>query len=120
MALARLRAGKISGPARDESIKLVVNCGEFSYAEVPKKYLRIVGVTGTLKTLTAPQQKLLKDEYGVDKKTFVPSVFGKNVLSFNSNDSTINGVRISDHDGCVHVRARVCVCVCACACVCVC
>jgi hypothetical protein len=41
--------GNISEEVLDETIGINIPCGKFSYAEVPKLYVNILGVTGTLK-----------------------------------------------------------------------
>ena len=42
-----------------------------------------MGVTGTLKTLSDPEKAIVSDVFGIKKKTFMPSVFGKNNLNPN-------------------------------------
>lgn len=44
-----------------------------------------MGVTGTLKTLTKVESDII-EQYGLKKRTYIPSVFGKNNLRFNEND----------------------------------
>jgi hypothetical protein len=55
-----------------------VKCGYYSYAEIPKDFAMILGVTGTLKTLSDPEKDIVENEYKILKKTFTPSVFGMN------------------------------------------
>jgi len=65
-----------------------INCGNFSYADLPLKpnFYFILGVTGTLETLNEEEKKVILTEYGIKKQTFCPSVFGKNKLSFNQKE----------------------------------
>ncbi|CAL6025644.1 Conserved_hypothetical protein [Hexamita inflata] len=63
-------------------IGLQITCGNYSYAEIPKKYKHIIGVTGTLDTLSATEKKLLANEYQINKFSFIPSVYGSNQLNF--------------------------------------
>ncbi|CAL6013590.1 Helicase-related_protein [Hexamita inflata] len=63
-------------------IGLQINCGNYSYAEIPKKYKHIIGVTGTLDTLSVTEKKLLANEYKINKFSFIPSVYGSNQLNF--------------------------------------
>jgi hypothetical protein len=39
-----------------------------------------MGVTGTLKTLSKPEAQIVNNVYNIQKKTYTPSVFGKNNL----------------------------------------
>lgn len=66
---------RITDKGLDDNIYLIVNCGAFSYAEIPKLYDYIVGVTGTLGQLIDRQREILKNEYNVHVSTFVPSVY---------------------------------------------
>ena len=43
--------GNISESGKREQIKFNVNCGSFSYAHITEKFIRIMGVTGTLRSL---------------------------------------------------------------------
>jgi len=70
----------------DQYLGLSVNCGQFSYAEVPKGFSCILGVTGTLKTLGAFESSVIKEEYQITKQTFTPSIYGNSQLSFKEKD----------------------------------
>jgi hypothetical protein len=59
-----------------ESMGFNVNCGAFSYAEIPKHFHVILGVTGTLETLPAPLKKTIRDVYKITGETLMPSIFG--------------------------------------------
>jgi len=74
--------GKITNKSRDENICININCGSFSYAELPSKFSYIMGVTGTLETLSDPEEKVIRDIYHIMKKTYSPSVFGANNRQF--------------------------------------
>ncbi|CAL6025802.1 Helicase-related_protein [Hexamita inflata] len=63
------------------------SCGNFSYAEIPKNYKHIIGVTGTLDTISQPEMKLLTDEYNIKKFSYLPSVYGTNQLEFAQDSS---------------------------------
>lgn len=89
--------GEITSSSRDAKVALLVDCGAFSYAEIPKQYKCIMGVTGTLSTLSPPEFNLLKSIYGIHKFTYMPSVYGDNQLEFSA-DST-QGVLISERVG---------------------
>lgn len=59
-------------------IALNINCGIFSYSEVSKKFDLIMGLTGTLQTLTEPEKDVIKGTYHISRFTYAPSVFGVN------------------------------------------
>ncbi|KAL4496498.1 hypothetical protein ABPG72_014728 [Tetrahymena utriculariae] len=60
-----------------------INCGSFSYSELPKKFLMIKGVTGTLETLSKSQLELIQKSYNINQYTLVPSVYGDSKFTFN-------------------------------------
>ncbi|KAL4496499.1 hypothetical protein ABPG72_014729 [Tetrahymena utriculariae] len=60
-----------------------INCGSFSYSELPKKFLMIKGVTGTLETLSKSQLELIQKSYSINQYTLVPSVYGDSKFIFN-------------------------------------
>ncbi|EAR94923.2 helicase carboxy-terminal domain protein (macronuclear) [Tetrahymena thermophila SB210] len=60
-----------------------INCGSFSYSELPKKFFIIKGVTGTLETLSGKQLELIQQNYKMNQYTLIPSVYGKSKFSFN-------------------------------------
>merc|ERR1712166_913494 len=60
--------------------RITVRCGNFSFAEIPKTYNAIVGVTGTLKSLSAPELAIIQGKrFNVHLRTYMPSVFGTRV-----------------------------------------
>lgn len=66
---------------------LVINCGEFSYAEVPYYFSIILGVSGTLQSppLTASEKNIIQNVYEIKHETIAPSVYGDSKLIFNPN-----------------------------------
>ena len=78
--------GRISQQSLDENISVIINCGSFSYAEIPFRYQFIMGVTGTLETLSGPEKDVIQNDYKIRKNTFTPSVFGRNNLRFIERD----------------------------------
>lgn len=69
--------GNITSDSLKKNVGLIVNCGDFSYAEIPHEFSYIAGVTGTLKTLAASEEDILRNIYQIERKTIMPSVFGK-------------------------------------------
>ena len=81
------RPPRITKTTLESMIWLTIDCGSFSYAEIPKKFDGIVGVTGTLATLLPPELDLLERVYNIRTKTYVPSVYGENQLTFYGDSS---------------------------------
>lgn len=50
-----------------------------SYAELPREFSYIMGVTGTLEVLSDNQTKVLKDWYQVTNLYYIPSVYSKSI-----------------------------------------
>lgn len=63
---------------------LRVSCGNFSYANIADQFKYIMGVTGTLESISEVQTKIIVDHFKIYDQTFIPSVFGKNNLNFSS------------------------------------
>ena len=83
---------RVTASSLQAKLALTLDCGSFSYAEIPKQFDAIIGVTGTLETLLPPELNLLESVYNIRKKTYVPSVYGDNQLAFsmdNMNDCRI-------------------------------
>ncbi|CAF4077726.1 unnamed protein product [Rotaria magnacalcarata] len=78
--------GKISSSSLEANVGIIVNCGAFSYAEMPHDFAYITGVTGTLKTLATAEKEILGRVYEVKKSTYMPSVFGECQRSYNSEN----------------------------------
>lgn len=81
-----LKDGKnITRETLESKIGFLLDCGGFSYAEIPKDYKCTMGVTGTLQTLTNAERSLLRKVYNINNYTYVPSVYEneKNKLSFS-------------------------------------
>jgi hypothetical protein len=85
---------RIAESALENNLGLMINCGQFSYAEIPKRYKLILGVTGTLvpekqggpHPLGAFEQEIITKDYGITEKTELPSVFGERNLTFRENE----------------------------------
>ncbi|ETO32398.1 hypothetical protein RFI_04716 [Reticulomyxa filosa] len=73
---------KISAESLKNNIFLSFQIGSFSYAMVPERFYCIMGVSGTLETLSAIEQGVVEKEYHISKHTYMPSLFGKNQLAF--------------------------------------
>ncbi|CAF3671837.1 unnamed protein product [Rotaria socialis] len=87
--------GKISGSSLETNVGIIINCGAFSYAEMPHDFAYIAGVTGTLKTLAKSEKLILTNVYNIRKNTYMPSVFGKN----NRNYDETTDVEVVEKSG---------------------
>ncbi|CAF1144264.1 unnamed protein product [Adineta ricciae] len=67
----------ISGQSLEANVGIILSCGTFSYAHMPKDFIYITGVSGTLRTLANAEKNILSEVYGISRNTFMPSVFGK-------------------------------------------
>ncbi|KAL4445289.1 hypothetical protein ABPG74_022102, partial [Tetrahymena malaccensis] len=78
--------GKISKTTLSENIFIGIRCGSFSYAEIPNNFQFIMGVTGTLRSLTNYEKNIVENVYNIKHKTFIPSVFGENKRKFSKKE----------------------------------
>ncbi len=88
--------GNISQASLEARICLLIDCGSFSYAEMPKQYRCVMGVTGTLETLSRAEIDLLKDIYGIKRYSYIPSVYGINQLQFFGD--SVRDVKLTTKD----------------------
>lgn len=72
-----------SDKSLEKQINLLFDIGTYSFAEIPKDFMTIMGVTGTLQSLSEPESKIIDDEYNIKLKTFIPSVYDLKKLKFN-------------------------------------
>lgn len=66
--------GEIDKKVLDSKKCILLDCAKFSFAEVPLEYNIILGVTGTLETLSDPQKDIIKNIYCIEHQTISPSV----------------------------------------------
>jgi hypothetical protein len=71
---AECENGNISAATRDNFASINIRCGNFSYAEMPKYFDSILGVTGTLEHLSTPERVILVDDYNIGRHIYMPSV----------------------------------------------
>jgi hypothetical protein len=85
---------RVPEAALEDYLGLMIKCGQFSYAEIPKRYNLILGVTGTLvpETKDGPEplgtfeREIIRDDYKITGRSELPSVFGERNLTFREND----------------------------------
>ena len=75
--------GNITRESLVNNIGIMVNCGLFSYAEMPFNFAFISGVSGTLSSLANKEKTILKDTYNIHTNTYIGSIFGQSKLSFD-------------------------------------
>jgi hypothetical protein len=51
--------GSVAEQTLLENLCININCGSFSYAEIAHEFNFIIGVTGTLKSLSAPEKQII-------------------------------------------------------------
>ena len=81
--------GTISRDSLNKNISILIRLGSFSYAEVPLKFHSILGVTGTLETLSTPEKNIIENVYNIKFKTFIPSCYGRNNLIFSPKENVL-------------------------------
>jgi hypothetical protein len=69
-----------------------IDCGAYSYAEIPKIYDHLVGVSGTLEALQDAERDILYSAYKVQRLTYTALVY---------SDAANN---LNFHDGAEHVK----------------
>ena len=78
--------GHITKESLHANVRIRINCGSFSYTEIPYEFQYIIGVTGTLETLSDSEKNVIQNDYKIMKYTYIPSVFGENNLRFQPED----------------------------------
>lgn len=87
--LRELEESQVTEDAVLKNIGLLIKCGSFSYAEIPRKFHVILGVTGTLKQVSKTQKKIMVEQYDILRESFMPSVFGDNILKFRAESNFV-------------------------------
>jgi len=90
-------AGVISKGSRDKHIGIPTRCGNFSYAEIASHFNCILGVTGTLDSLSAHEQSIVKaPPFSIVYQTFMPTVFGGSPPIFSPGSEESRDLFIQD------------------------
>lgn len=81
--------GKISEENYYKNINISLIIGQFSYAELPKYFDNILGVSGTVQAMSGFQKTILEDSYQIrdDHIYTLPSIYGEShrkVVGFRS------------------------------------
>lgn len=91
----RHKLGEVTSEILNSKKAIGIDCAEFSYAEVPLEYDIILGVTGTLETLSEPQKKIIKDIYNIHNQTLSPSVHVSDMQKIFNPNADVNVVKDS-------------------------
>ncbi len=67
----------ISRATLEEAKALIIDCAEFSYAEIPHYYALTLGVTGTLESLSESEINIIQNVFRIKNFSFAPSVYGE-------------------------------------------
>jgi hypothetical protein len=74
------KAGRISEPELAKSLKMLILCGRFLFAKLPCDFNLVLGVTGTLETLSDTEKEIVRDQYQITRFVYMPSVYGVNAV----------------------------------------
>ena len=110
---SEVESKRVPDATLEEHLGLRINCGQFSYAEIPKRYELILGVTGTLvpempggpEPLGCFEQDIIREDYKIVGKTELPSVFGQRNLTFRENE--VQRQRQSQRNKCTQMQILV-------------
>eukprot|EP01038_Epipyxis_sp_PR26KG_P010639 gene10639-14288_t len=93
--------GKISKESLDAYKSINLNCGHFSYAELPKEYTHIIGVSGTVEVLNKSEKKILSEFYNINRTIILPSAYGTKNLDYHP-ESDISIIAEKDFNNHLH------------------
>jgi hypothetical protein len=74
--------GNVTDREMTKHLALGLRGGEFSYAELPVMFDVILGLSGTINTLSSKEKSILRELYNIEDFSCVPSVYGENNLAF--------------------------------------
>lgn len=64
-------------------MKFSLKCGRYSFSEIPFKFDKILGVSGTLEQISEYEKNIIKNYYKINLFTITPSMFKKNKPKFD-------------------------------------
>ena len=68
--------GDIPEASLKSNVGIIIVCGSFSYAEIPRLFTYVMGVSGTLSNLTSVEKQILAS-YGINRVAIAPSMYGE-------------------------------------------
>jgi len=72
----------------NDNLCLIFRLGFFSYAEIPKMYSLVLGVSGTILDMFEYEKKVISDIFKVRKFTYMPSMYGISQKKSSSNKNS--------------------------------
>jgi hypothetical protein len=108
--LSENEKGNISNQSLNNNLGILIRIGSFSYAEIPlQNFNSIIGVTGTLDSLNKSQLEIIQG-YEIKHTTYMPSVYGRNNLSFD--ESSFKNVLVESDENhfkiiCQEINAKI-------------
>jgi len=78
-------SGDISQDSLERNAGIYIGCGKFSYAEIPHMFDIIMGVSGTLESLTDIEKQIIL-QYGIKRVACAPSIYGASRREFRPRD----------------------------------
>lgn len=57
------------------NLKLIFNIGMYSFAEIPKMYDLILGVSGTIADMSEYKKLFIRQQFKITKETISPSIY---------------------------------------------
>ena len=79
---------KISEKSLNENIGLLVRCGKYSYAKIIDEFGLIMGLSGTLQSLTPTEKKIICG-FNIQRVAAAPSIYGTSQLKYIPSQDTI-------------------------------
>jgi len=83
------KQGSILQSVLDDNKYILLDLAEFSYAETPLEYDIILGVTGTLETLSDQQKRIIEDKFKILYNTYYPTVHLAGGLQYNEKSDIL-------------------------------
>jgi hypothetical protein len=101
--------GQISQESLEQQKCIRIDCGAYSYAEIPKIYDHLMGVSGTLEALQDAERDILYSAYKVQRLTYTASVYSDPTSKVNFDETTdVEIVSATEHFAAIaeQIRAR--------------
>ena len=74
--------GNITEDVLKKKVGFLIYAARFSFAQIPTQYQFTLGVTGTLKSLSETEKKLISKLYKINNFAYLPSMYGESKLDF--------------------------------------
>jgi hypothetical protein len=68
----------ISQLSYNSALKITLNIAPFSYSELPTFFQNILGVSGTVNSMSDYKKEMLKSRYHIEDTYEIPSIYGDN------------------------------------------